>query len=552
MEKPTSLPSPTAEAIVQDSARASPPPPPPTTASTSKSLSPARKISRPCRGRGKVRAGVIPTSRQTWDNTDVEDIVPTPLAFTPARQTGPQSSSRGAITPLDYFKLFFTDVVLATLLDNINNFGLRKYQDKWTALCLADLYSFLAGVIHTGYKFPFPPSVMSWDKFEMIFQVLQLSALDADEQNQLAKGTPAYNCLAKIKLLYDEMVKACKKHFQPEQSISVNEHMVATTLYIKNKPTKLDYKLFVLADSATGYAWNFFVYEGKSADTEKGLSYESVVKLLDFETLGTGYHLYVDNCYTSPQLFKDLLRHSIGAWGTVRPDQVGFPKAALNDFTRNEPRGNMQWMQDEDLLFVKWKGTREVVMCSTIHTASCKERVKHRMKVQGECKVPIPDTIKDCNKHMGGVDLSDALKHYYTVQHKTKEWYKSFFLHLLDIAIVNAYIIYKTHKEEKEGKKDNTTTMTQQQFREALFQELANHGSSSTSTSGQSKPAAIHLPMYFTEGQDIPKEQAASADRRNCKLCNRKTPVGCTICQVPLCFIPTRNCYRDYHAQQQL
>lgn len=574
VEETTYLPTPIAEAIVQDSAGASPHPPPPSTASTSKSFSPAKTSSRPGRGRGagrgrgrgQVRAGITPASRQTWNNTDVEDIVPTPLAFTPARQTGPQHSSRGAITPMDYFKLFFTDVVLATLLDNINNFGLRQCQDKWTAICLADLYSFLAMVIYMGfvklpelkdywrqhclYDPPFPPSVISREKFETISRFLHLAASDADEQNQIAKGTAAYDHLAKIKPLYDEMLMACKKHFQPEQSISIDERMVASKQYRKSKPTKWGYRLLVLADSVTGYTWNFF------ADTGKGLSYESVMKLLDFETLGTGYHLYVDNIDTSPQLFKDLLRHSVGACGTVRPSQVGFPKAALNDFTRNESWGNVRWIRDEDLLFVKWKDMREVVMCSTLHTASCKERAERRMKLQGESRgstlvqVPIPDTIKDCNKHMEGVDLWDALNHYYTALHKTNKWYKTFFFHFLDIAIGNAYIIYKAHQEEKEGRKGSTTTMTQKLFKEALIQELADHGSPSTSTSDQPKPAAIHLPMYFTEGQDIPKEQTNSVDSRNCKLCNKKTPVGCTVCQVPLCLVPTRNCFRDYHQQQ--
>ena len=107
----------------------------------------------------------------------------------------------------------------------------------------------------------------------------------------------------------------------------------------------------------------------------------------------------------------------------------------------------MRWHRDGQLVFIKWKDTKDVCVLSTFHEATGTDQAKRRKKIDGkyqEMLVDIPPAIKSYNQSMGGVDLSDQLLQYYAVLRKTNKWWKTLFFHFIDVCVVNSYILFKS------------------------------------------------------------------------------------------------------------
>ena len=80
------------------------------------------------------------------------------------------------------------------------------------------------------------------------------------------------------------------------------EALVCIRHFIANKSVKFGLELWDVANSLTGYIYEFLFYSGKSNET---YNYGSVysIKMKPMEPLlNQGYHLYFDNFFTSVQL----------------------------------------------------------------------------------------------------------------------------------------------------------------------------------------------------------------------------------------------------------
>ncbi|XP_031419309.2 piggyBac transposable element-derived protein 4-like isoform X2 [Clupea harengus] len=547
-----------------------------------------------------------------WHDGSEEDVCPPQFPFCPERMPGPQLDFQKSYSPLEIFKLYFTPDVLQTLCTNTNKYAARKLAQGakslwpevrlWTDVAPDEMLNYLSLVVYLGlvqvspasdlwskdslFGFPFPASVMPGDRYEAITTYLHMSDPAADEVNDKLSGQPGYDGIFRVKPLLDDLVASCRAHYHPYQNLVIDQRLVATKArgqkqeIERTQYSNRGYKLFVLVDQS-GYTCDFSAYEGMAeSPSGNGLSFDAVVGLLKVPHLGTGYHVFMDNYYTSSQLFSHLHQLRIGACGTVWPDRVGFPRIAENDLSEAAARGDMRWVRDGPLLYVKWMDIRDVTMCSTIHKAYGGESMERRVrdgKTWTKRVFPLPDPVKEYDECMGAwVDVSDALAKYFSEGPRTNQWYTRLFLHFVDIVVVNSFVLAKDMAEAKKE-----TPLNMESFRMALCEQLAEVGkeqaynSSSEEDDGEEQAynsseeddgeeqayssseedaggATASLPpqpeSHYNEPlQCLPLLICESQASRRCVLCNRRAIWKCEACDVPLCIIRGRVCYSLWH-----
>ena len=149
-------------------------------------------------------------------------------------------------------------------------------------------------------------------------------------------------------------------------------------------------KLWVLADSSTGYTCDFDVYLGKNTDSSGfGLAYDVVMNLVK-SIVNQGYHLFFDNFYTSVQLLRDLIGKGIRACGTIIANRKGF-LAQLKNVKESEEkkkkksnRGDIRWVREGDILSMQWRDKKAVSFLSSMHRANRFGFAHRRSKVNGQ------------------------------------------------------------------------------------------------------------------------------------------------------------------------
>ena len=107
--------------------------------------------------------------------------------------------------------------------------------------------------------------IMSGRRFELLMKYLHLN----NSEKQPSRSSPDYDKIYKIRLFLDQMIESFQSVYVPNREIAVDESIIgykgrlSWIQYMPKKPTKWGIKAWVLAESGSGYVWNFKLYTGK-------------------------------------------------------------------------------------------------------------------------------------------------------------------------------------------------------------------------------------------------------------------------------------------------
>ena len=202
---------------------------------------------------------------------------------------------------------------------------------------------------------------------------------------------------------------------------------------MKTKPGKYGIKIWVCADVKTSYLLRLQVYTGMVDNTREINQGQRVVLDLMKPFLNKGYGVTTYKFFTSFPLASELLKQCTTLVGTLRSNKKEIPKEFLPDKRKDVHSSIFGFTQDTTLVSYVPKKSKAVILLSTQH---------HGKTVSSEENNSKPEIILHYNKTKGAVDIGDKMTREYSCVRSTRRWPFRIFMEMLDIAALNAYILY--------------------------------------------------------------------------------------------------------------
>jgi hypothetical protein len=124
------------------------------------------------------------------------------------------------------------------------------------------------------------------------------------------------------------------------------------------------YKLY----DTSGYTYDMDIYlgKGRTCVARHMTATQSTVKQLTKNVEGHGHKLYMDDFFTSPDLFNDLTKQNINCCGTIRPNRKGLPQNLLPQNKRLKP-GDIHSRTKDDMMAMVRRDKRDVYTLTNMH-----------------------------------------------------------------------------------------------------------------------------------------------------------------------------------------
>lgn len=237
----------------------------------------------------------------------------------------------------------------------------------------------------------------------------------------------------------------------------------------------------------------------------------------------------MDNFYNSPALARKLKTLGFDCVGTLRTNRQFVPQELTNLTKATMRPGQIEGLTSGDVDLLVWRDQNRVGMISTYHGNAVAQ-------IKGVTK---PTLIHEYNSMMGGVDKKDQMLAAFPIERKrTKVWYKKVFRRLLNVSILNGYVICKC----------SNSIISHRLFRTSIINTILERHS------------PLHLTAGLLQSQITPNVTAVIKNhhlapfefgtntkgrkRRVCVVCKKRTTTYCVGCKKPVCM---HRCFVSLH-----
>ena len=212
-----------------------------------------------------------------------------------------------------------------------------------------------------------------------------------------------------------------------------------------------------------------------------------------------------------------------------------------------------KWTNEKGVMLVKWHDKRDVCLIATDDDG--KDAVKAVRRKGQVIELAVPHVVQRYNASMGGVDRMDQLRSYFPIGRSGRRWWKYLFWGFMNIAVVNAYILWKASNRPLPANKRQHGLKF---FKGELVLNLCDPAIAMRNRR-VAPPTQQPEALYTVQTDVVAGHSHVRFDgrKRVCQSCRRQgrqttsgrsveTCFGCFRCNVHLC--KEGSCFTDHHA----
>lgn len=247
--------------------------------------------------------------------------------------------------------------------------------------------------------------------------------------------------MASIRNIWNRFVENCKKSYLPSKSLVIGDRLksfqgkCSFIQHMPDKPAKCGLKIISLVDAKTSFTCNMELYCSQQPEGPYRVENNpvAIVHRLLQHIKGSRSNVTCDERYTTYSLAVSLLNNNMTFLGAMGKTHDEVPACFMPGKWRPVGSSCFGFRDDATLVsYVTEKG-KAIVVLSTTH---------HHAKINPRTNVPM--TVEEYNAAKNAVDVVEQTCATYSVSKATRRWPLAAFFALLDIAGLNAQILYNT------------------------------------------------------------------------------------------------------------